>query len=387
MSLTVTAPRDLERLRWRIWTLFFLNGLLFSTWAVLVPVFQERLNLQPVQLAWQLFAIMLGNFMVIPLARYGLQRFGLRPLTLASVALMALGLVALGLTTSPILTALLLLVYGVGFGAVDFAMNAVGGWVEEQLARPVMSGLHAAFSVGTLGGAALGALLLRLGVSFPLHLALVCLSGLGVGLLVSSQLPRFRSTPPEAGHQAVRLPLVLLLFAGFAAAICEGIINDWSSVYLRGQGMDVAQASWGFLAFSLTMVIGRVTGDRLTEGLGRTRVSFSATLLCVTGLALVILIAAPMIKVAGFALAGLGLSVLAPLAFSAAWGYAEARGIALMTATFYGGFLAGPPLTGFLVQHSSLSVTFLLPTVLLLVTLVLTLQRIYAPESKSTEPT
>ena len=167
------------------------------------------------------------------------------------------------------------------------------------------------------------------------------------------------------------------LFAGFTAAQGEGVINDWASVYLRSHGMTLAGASQGYLLFSLTMVIGRVIGDQVTQRLGRVRVGARASLLGVLGLALVILTSGATLKLLGFGLAGLGLSVLAPLAFSAAWGHAEARGIALMTAVFYGGFLAGPPVTGFIVEYANHRATFVLPAVLLLLSLLLGTRRMY----------
>lgn len=371
---------NFEHARRIVWALFLLNGLMFSTWAVLVPAFQERFGLRPAELSYQLFAIMLGNLLALPIARGLLQGSGLKVTTFWSVLLMGLGLLGAAVLPSATFTGLALLVYGVGFGGVDFSMNAAGAWLEEKLERPIMSGLHAAFSVGTLIGAGVGAVLLHLKLGFTLHLGGVALLGLLAGVVVTAGLPFFRSAAPgEQRHFPVTRPLLLLLCAGFAAALGEGVINDWASVYLRSHGMTLAEASRGFLLFSLTMVIGRLSGDYLTRALGRTRLAASATLLGVLGLALSILAPMSELKLAGFTLAGLGISVLAPLAFSAAWEHAEARGIALMTACFYGGFLAGPPVTGFIVEHAAYRATFVLPAFLLLLALLFITQHIYEP--------
>ena len=375
-----------EHARKRVWVLFFLNGLLFSTWAVLVPAFQERLHLRPAELSLQLFAIMVGNLIALPLARGLLQRSGLKVTALWSLVLMGVGLATVGVVSTPLLASVALLVYGIGFGGIDFAMNAAGAWLEERLARPIMSGLHAAFSIGTLVGASLGAVLLQLNLGFTLHLTSASLLTLLAGLGIVAGLPLYRSAPPEEQrHFPLTLTLILLLMVGFAAALGEGVINDWASVYLRSHGMTLAEASRGYLLFSLTMVIGRLSGDHLTQKLGRFRLGAAASLLSAAGLILVILNPIPLMKLLGFASAGLGLSVLAPLAFSAAWAHAEARGIALMTAVFYGGFVAGPPVTGLIVEYASSSVTFVLPAVLLLLALILTTQRIYDPPKQLDE--
>ncbi|THF67836.1 MFS transporter [Deinococcus sp. Arct2-2] len=354
----------------RIWGLFFLNGLLFSSWAVQIPAVQERFSLGPLHLSGLLFTLVVGNVAALAPVGWLMQRWGVRATLLLSVVAMALGLIGLPLSPSLPLVVLSLLVYGLGFGGADLVLNATGTWLEDQVHHPIMSGFHAAFSMGALAGGLLGGLLLTRGVSLLHHLGGVSLLVGLAGSVLALQFPRRVLTQPTlSGRERPSVLLGLLLLVGFSAALCEGAVNDWAAVYVRGVlNAPASSASLGFTSFALMMVVGRVCGNRLCAVLGRGRLATGAALLATAGFVGVQWAGTvPSLVLLGFALVGLGLSVLAPLGFSAAWQLGQARGVALMTAVFYGGFLAGPPLVGVVVHASTLKAAFALPLLLALV--------------------
>nr|WP_084051147.1 MFS transporter [Deinococcus hopiensis] len=321
-----------------------------------------------------LFAIMLGNVLALAPVSGVLRKWGAKTAVLLSIAVMSAGLLGLAWSPSVPLAVIGLLVYGIGFGGVDLVLNATGTWLEDELQRPIMSGFHAAFSVGALVGAVTGGFFLTQGVSLGGHLGtislLVGLVGGAFALPLPSRLTS-GSTANERGRPS--LLLCLILVAGFSAALCEGAVNDWAVVYLKGiLDVPASAASVGFTSFAVMMVVGRVFGNRLSAALGRSRLATAAALLATVGfLALQWAGEAFFLGLMGFALVGLGLSVLAPLGFSAAWQVGQARGVALMTGIFYGGFLAGPPLVGMVVHASTLQAAFALPLLLALVSVVL----------------
>lgn len=354
--------------------MFLFNGLLFGTWAILVPSIQQAYHLTALDLAAELFMIMLGNLLALPVVTRLLKTHGPKFTAMLSFSVMAAGFLLLPVSGNPYFLGLCLLIYGIGFGGVDCALNTVGGWLEGELGRSIMSSLHGSFSVGALVAGALGGLLLRAEVGLFPHLLGVSLLTLLCGVLLSRTLPAAlpqEDSAPGAQSGVSRL-LVLVLVAGFGAALAEGTVNDWSAVFTQqvvGVGTDLASLS--FTAFSALMVLGRFTGDALTNRFGSSPVGFTAALLTVAGLGLVTLGAAYPLVVLGFAVCGLGLSVLAPLAFSAAWRAGAGRGIALMTAVFYGGFLFGPPAAGLVVHQVGLNAVFSLPLVFVLLSFVL----------------
>jgi MFS family permease len=118
-------------------------------------------------------------------------------------------------------------------------------------------------------------------------------------------------------------------------------------------------AAYGFAAFSLTMAIGRLTGDRLVERLGAAAVLVGSALIGAGALAAALITAHPMAALVGFAGMGLGLSNIIPIVFSAAGrlpGVAPGIGIAAVSTTGYFGVLAGPPLIGLVAEVSSLPI-------------------------------
>src|SRR5262249_58321243 len=90
-------------------------------------------------------------------------------LAAATVFIAAVALIAVAPGYGLLIAAALLL--GCGFGAMNVALNAHGIALERLLGRPILSGLHAGFSLGGLSGAGVAALLAGGGIDVRVHLA------------------------------------------------------------------------------------------------------------------------------------------------------------------------------------------------------------------------
>src|SRR5918911_1240489 len=84
---------------------------------------------------------------------------------------LALGVGLLGLAPNGLALFVALVAWGASTSALDVAMNAQGSTIEQRLGRPIMSSLHGFWSLGNMGGAAVGALLAGAGVAVQPHLA------------------------------------------------------------------------------------------------------------------------------------------------------------------------------------------------------------------------
>ncbi|UUZ58356.1 hypothetical protein [Nocardioides sp. B-3] len=98
------------------------------------------------------------------------------------------------------LTTVGLLLYGVGIGVWDVAMNVEGAEVERGLGRTIMPRFHAGFSGGTVVGALLGALLVELSVPAVVHPVAVVAPALAPGVGDLAALPADRRGPRRRAH-------------------------------------------------------------------------------------------------------------------------------------------------------------------------------------------
>ncbi|TBW39310.1 MFS transporter [Siculibacillus lacustris] len=351
----LALPVDpIARARWAVSAMFFVNGAGVGSWAPYIPLVQTRLGLSAADLGLALLAAGVGALIAMPFAGRLAARHGSGAVTrLAAVAVLASFLLPVLAPTATVL-AIGLFLFGAGNGLMDVAMNAHGVLVERRLGRPIMSSLHACWSLGGLSGAGLGGLALA-GMAPPLHAVAVVVVLGGIAALAASALLGPEDRAAAAGP-AFALPgrrtlgIGLLTFASFVA---EGAMLDWTGVYLAGSlGTTAAFAASGYAAFSAAMTLGRLTGDRVRAAVGALVMVRAGGVVAAVGLGLGLAVGTPWAAVAGFTLAGLGLSNLVPVFFGAG-GRAEegsGHGIAAVATMGYFGFLIGPPAIGGLAE-------------------------------------
>ena len=339
---------------------FLLCGTGFGIWAALIPVVSLRHGIDATTLGLVLLTLAGAGLLAMPVCAAALRRFGAGRTT----AFFALGF---GITLAfPLLAPSLPALFAAAFlfglfnGGLDVAMNAHGSAVETLRARPLMSSFHGFWSIGGLVGAGIGGLLIGLDLTGPSGILLVTLAALALAIVA---LPRLVEVPeaPAAPPQAFQKPRLAAIGLGLIALLCfvsEGAVIDWSALYLREEGgASPAFASGGFAAFALAMAACRFLGDRVVARVGAVSIVRYGGLLIALGMTLVILAPWPLLAAAGFALLGLGASNIVPVVFGAAGripGLPTGAGVATVSAIGYAGFLALPPLLGFLADHLSL---------------------------------
>lgn len=112
------------------------------------------------------------------------------------------------------------------------------------------------------------------------------------------------------------------------------------------------------------MTVGRLSGTALLERLGQTRTLVAGGALAALGMLLGALAPTTWLALLGFAVTGLGLANIFPVAVARAGALAGPSGVAAASTLGYGGMLLGPPAIGFLADWFSLPVA--LTTVALL---------------------
>lgn len=135
----------------------------------------------------------------------------------------------------------------------------------------------------------------------------------------------------------------------------EGAMADWSALHLE-QDLHAhpGLAAAGYSLFALTMTVGRLTGTAMLERFGQTRTLVLGGATAAAGMLIGALATSVWVALAGFAVAGLGLANIFPVAVGRAGELAGPGGVAAASTLGYGGMLLGPPAIGFLADWFSL---------------------------------
>ena len=407
----------MTRVRAAATAFFAVDGFIFASWAVRIPAVKAAAHASPAALGLALLGVSGGAIATMAITGGLCRRFGSERVIVASGALLSCALLLPPLARSALGLWLALVVFGVGYGALNVSMNSLAVDLVAALDRPIMPSFHAAWSFGGLAGAALGGLLAPHLAPLP-HLALVALAGLTVTAvcgrtLLTHPLPVAGAGQAGAGQagagnagtgnagagktvaggdgDGVRTDLagggtgrppaarghawrVVLLFGLIAACSTygEGAIGDWGALHLRedlGAGAGLAAA--GYAAFALAEACGRLAGSWLLAALGQTRVLVLGGLTACAGMLAAARAPVLLVALIGFALTGLGVANMFPAAMTRAGLAAGPNGVALASTLGYAGFLLGPPAIGFLAGSVGLGAGLTTVSALALVAAVL----------------
>jgi MFS family permease len=361
-----TSP--IRRARRSVALVFALHGAVSGGFTTRIPWIRDQLDLSNGQLGLTLAFPAIGATLAMPLAGRIVHRYGGRASVRALLALWCASLALPALSPHPAVLCAAFLVLGATAGMADVAMNAQGVEVEQRYGRSIMSGLHGMWSVGALLGSAAGVGAVHLGLDARIHLALAAAVLVAAVPAACRGLLDVRPAPEQEAPPRFALPprsALLIGAVGVCAVLAEGASMDWSGVYLRdvtGSSETIAAAS--YTAFACTMAAARLAGDAVVRRLGPVRTVRISGVLATAGGALVVVAPGPVAGVTGFALLGIGIAVVVPLAFAAAGhsGPAPGQAIAGVATITYTTTLAAPTVIGLLAELVSLRASFGLVT-------------------------
>ena len=357
--------------------IFLANGLLFASWTAHIPQVKAHLGLTDATLGLALLGAPAGSVSAILASARLLPRLGSKRMVQVTLIGYCASGPLVGRTGSVAALFAALYAWGAFQASLDVAMNTQAVVVERARARPLMSGLHAWWSIGAFAGAGLGVLGVAMGLSLTDQLLLLGLPALVIpGWLTTWMLPDAAADAARERHDTARTPaqhrpapgpparrpalgtIIVLGAIAFASFLCEGASADWAAVYLRGSlSAGAAIAGLGYTAFSLAMVTTRLTGNRLLARFGTGRLLPVLAAVATVGFTAGLLGGQVATALVGFGCLGLGLALVVPSVFSAAGrlpGLDPGTAIATASAFGWAGLVCGPPLIGGLASVTSL---------------------------------
>jgi MFS family permease len=383
---TEAASRRLRAARIAVAYIFFANGALAGNWVTRIPALMDKLDLSVFSLSFAFFGAPLGAILAMPFAGRIVTRVGSRRTTQYAFLFFCASVAPIAFAPNVVALGLIIFVLGVVSAFVDVAMNAHGLVLERHYGRPILSSFHAWFSFGGLAGAGTGALAAWAALDLRIHIPLATGIALAGGLIAGRYLLRGGDGGEHEERRFFVKPprqLVALGAIAFVSLLAEGAAGDWSAVYInKPLHSSQAVAALGYFAFSLMMVAGRLSGDRLTLRFGPVALTRSGGLLAAGSLTVALFIGHPIAAIIGFAGMGAGLAAVVPTVFRAAGSRSDVPpgvGLASVSIIGYFGFLVGPPLIG------STAKVLGLPAALGIVALVMATVGILASSTAPTE--
>ncbi|RDY58108.1 MFS transporter [Flagellimonas nanhaiensis] len=343
------------------WVFASLN-IWFGTWAVYIPAVKEKLGIDKADLGIAIFCLALGVFTLFPLAPKIINKLGVGRATWIGVLTSSVTALFPLLAPNYYMLMISLFFFGASNGLTDISMNTLVTEIEKEDKQNFMSAAHGFFSLGgVLVG--LGSFLIPVIGNPALHMGINVVLVLFVNLIFYKKYIKIVSAPVEKEPFNIKIfkPLFLLGVVSFVAFGSEGAIIDWSSLYLKEVTIAPEMLiGSGFLAFSTTMTLGRFLGDGISAKIGSVKIVALGSLIAVLGY-IMVLSGNTFLAIIGFALNGLGFSVIVPELFRIGGnvkGIESAQGVSFIAGSGYSGFLVGPVVLGFLAESASLKHSF-----------------------------
>ena len=356
-----------KRIRIAVALFYFSMGLCFASWASRIPDIKTALSLSDAAFGTILFALPVGQFLMMPFSGKLVTHFGSQKVILLALPAYALCLTNLGLATHGWHLGIGLFLFGVFGNMCNIAVNTQGIAAEKLYERPIMSAFHGGWSIAGFTGALVGLAMINLKITPYYHFWIVIGIVSIIVILNYQQLVHGKSRPTMASSKKRFFSkpdstLLQLGVIGFCSMASEGAMFDWSGVYFK----DVVKAPsslviLGYTSFMIMMASGRFVADRLALRFGRKHLLQVSGVLISSGLFLSVFFPYLITSTIAFMMVGLGVSSIVPSVYSAAGKHPTiAPGIALATVSSVSflGFLMGPPLIGYISAAAGLRYSF-----------------------------
>lgn len=355
----------LNRIRWAVSMFYFAMGLCFATWASRIPDIKTALHLGEGDLGTILFAVPLGQLVIMPFSGKLVTRFGSHRILILSLVFYAFSLTNLGLASQAWQLSLGLFVFGIFGNLANIAVNTQGVYTEVLFKKTIMSSFHGMWSFAGFTGALAGLAMLAFEFTPYIHFLIIAIIVLVMMAFSYSYLIKAQETIKTEKKKLFTKPdsaLIWLGVIGFCCMASEGVMFDWSGVYFK----EVVKAPGplvilGYTSFMIMMASGRFLGDGLIQKFGRKKVLQISGVMISVGLFTAVFFPYIITSTIAFMLVGLGVSSIVPTVYSIAGKnptVPPGEALTIVSSVSFLGFLMGPPIIGYIAEVSSLRFSF-----------------------------
>ncbi|EHO06577.1 MFS transporter [Myroides odoratimimus] len=350
--------------------LFFIFGGISASWASRIPTIKEAFGVNDSAWGFVLLYISIGTLITLPIAGRIIEKLGSKKATLLFLLTYLVLLVGIGYWEVLWQLKVNLVLFGAISNITNISINTQAIKVSKLYKGQIIGSLHGTWSIGGFVASWLGAEMISSYVPPLEHFIYYSTVGIIISLLLFKYLiPETNDTTSDnpiltekKGFQLPDKNLVLLGLLAFFAMLAEGMMTDWSSEYMKHvTHAPIQLIGYGLTAYMFAMASGRFISDFTVRRFGEQRTLLFCGILLFIGLGASVLFPGVYTTIISFMIVGLGVSAVVPMCYNLA-GHTKTmppqQALTLITSIGFIGFFLGPPVIGFIAQHSSLKTAF-----------------------------
>ena len=351
-------------------------GLFWGCFAAYVPEVKMRLGVSDASFGLLLLCNAFGLVSSMWIAPRLDRLLGARGMQISG-AVFAISVVLPGLAATPLQFAVSMVIVGAASGLADVLMNARVSELEQKFKRPLMNANHGMFSLAYAVAAFTSGLARE--VQMAPSIAFVCVGFIILFLSLFVYMPlSVQQLPTTSETNYPFWPILICGLIVLIAFMTEATVETWSALHIERTLLGRAsEGALGPAMLGITMAFGRFTGQAILEKFSQTSIIIVATLVTASGAGIAALAPNALWAYLGFAVLGLGVSVIGPLGLAMVGqkvsDHLRTEAISRVAVLGFSGFFLAPVLMGLVSEVAGLRVAFLCAAGLSLVLIPLTL--------------
>ena len=355
--------------------LFFSISFFVGLWTVRIPDIKDQIGTDYQGMSYLFVIFSLGSIFTMIIAPKIIQNFSSKFIGLLTGFVISFLWVFIPFVSSFYQMAVLSFIFGSSYGIIEIVLNLQATSLEKKYEEPIMSGIHAFWSIGLLGGSFATSLFLEYEISFLINSLVFIVLIFPLFFFGSLTLKDTNSTPQKLSAIFFKWPKIVLILVIFSTTcvFLEGGTDSWGALYMRdyllAEGFSIGIAA---IAFNGSMVFGRLTGDRLKSIFGIYNFLFISIILSLLGSLIIFISKFAFISILGFVIAGFGVASIVPICYtliSRIKDLDQTVGVTIITLAVYGNFTIAPPILGYTANLLGIQYVYLPISILFIVCL------------------
>jgi MFS family permease len=310
-----------------------------------------------------LFLLPMASLIGLPISSWLVSKYDSRFPLLYGFLLFVIGMMGIGVSNSMEFLIVSVSFLAFGLRIINIAMNTQALQLQKLYSKKINGLFHGLWSLGGLFGLITATLVINREIGIHYHLVVV---GLICFLVSLSAFFYLLKNDRETTGNKLRFgkPDNFILYTGFVvfcAAVCEGGIYDWSSVYFR-EVVNAELFTLSYLVFMVSMTVSRFFTDRIIMSIGMEKLFVISAIVIIFGVGILIVFPYFYSALLGFFIAGFGVSSIFPMAFLLAGQskkYAPGMAVSIVGTYSTIGVLIAPPFIGYMAHIYDLNHAFL----------------------------